>query len=130
MIDSFGVHWGSLQLKCKCYLRKVFIDCLILLGSAQEYMVNTLDPVILNTHLRLENYFYYMPLMMKYNYDAPGNPSYLTQEGGIILRDFPERLDAIKIHTDYINNVLEREVNDNELTKVILMDHLDWYIYY
>lgn len=65
--------------------------------------------------------------MMKYNPNATGNPAYLTQEGIELLRKEPHRLDAIKIHTDYINNVLEREVQNGELTKVILMDHLDWY---
>ncbi|KAI8912731.1 hypothetical protein EDD86DRAFT_202137 [Gorgonomyces haynaldii] len=96
-------------------------------GSAQEYMINTLDPVIQSTLLRDDNYFYYMPLMLKYNPNASGNPAYLTEEGFNILRNEPERLDAIKIHTDYINNVLDREVLDGELTKVILMDHLDWF---
>jgi betaine lipid synthase len=56
------------------------------LGTAQEYMVNTLDPVIENTLLRDDNYFYYMPLMLKYNPVAPGNPSYLTEEGFNLLR--------------------------------------------
>ena len=67
-----------------------------------------------------------MPLMLKYKYEAPGNPAYLTQQGFKTLADHPERLDAIKIHTDYIVNVLAG-LNDGELTKVILMDHLDWF---
>nr|KAJ3420957.1 hypothetical protein HK105_004835 [Polyrhizophydium stewartii] len=96
-------------------------------GSAYEYCVNTLDPIVASTHLRDDNYFYYMPLMMKYNPNAKGNPAYLTEEGYNLLRAEPHRLDAIKIHTDYINNVLNEQVADGELTKVILMDHLDWF---
>ena len=37
-----------------------------------------------------------------------------------------EQIDAIKIHTDYIVNVL-RGLPANNLTKVILMDDLDWF---
>ncbi|KAH9268645.1 hypothetical protein BASA83_009279 [Batrachochytrium salamandrivorans] len=96
-------------------------------GSAHEYCVNTLDPVVAKTHLGDDNYFYYMPLMLKYNPNAKGNPAYLTEEGYNLLKAEPHRLDAIKIHTDYINNVLNTQVADNELTKVILMDHLDWF---
>jgi betaine lipid synthase len=118
VLSAFRLH------KCKCFWRRVSIAKT---GSAQEYMINTLDPVMENTHLRDDNYFYYMPLMLKYNQNASGNPAYLTKEGFELLRAEPQRLDAIKIHTDYINNVLAREVADGELTKVILMDHLDWY---
>ncbi|KAI8893824.1 hypothetical protein BC833DRAFT_531286 [Globomyces pollinis-pini] len=95
-------------------------------GSAHTYMVNTLDPVIENSLLRDDNYFFYMPLMLKYNKDAPGNPAYLSKEGYDLLLAEPHRLDAIKIHTDYITNVLAT-IPDNDLTKVILMDHLDWF---
>ncbi|KAI8924832.1 hypothetical protein BC831DRAFT_463375 [Entophlyctis helioformis] len=96
-------------------------------GSAHEYCVNTLDPVVASTHLRDDNYFYYMPLMLKFNPDAPGNPAYITEEGYNLLRAEPHRMDAIQIHTDYIMNVLNNKVKDGELTKVILMDHLDWF---
>ncbi|KAJ3325836.1 hypothetical protein HDU76_013059, partial [Blyttiomyces sp. JEL0837] len=94
-------------------------------GSAYEYMVNTLDPIVKNTHLRDDNYFYYMPLMLKYT--AKNAPFYLTEEGFNTLRNDPSRIDAIKIHTTTIVDVLEKEVADGELTKVILMDHLDWF---
>ncbi|KAJ3273668.1 hypothetical protein HDV01_004277 [Terramyces sp. JEL0728] len=95
-------------------------------GSAHEYCVNTFDPVIAKSHLRDDNYFFYMPLMLKYNKAATGNPAYLTEEGYNLLLAEPHRIDAIKIHTDYIINVL-KTIKDGELTKVILMDHLDWF---
>lgn len=94
-------------------------------GSAYEYVVNTFDPVIRSCLLSKNNYFYYMPLNLKY---AVGNcPYYLTEEGFDTLMKDPSRLDAIQIHTNTILNVLESHVADGELTKVILMDHLDWF---
>ena len=88
-------------------------------------MVNTLDPIVKNTHLRDDNYFYYMPLMLKY---TPANaPAYLRPEYFALLREDSTRLDAIKIHTKTIIEVLNQECDDQELTKVILMDHLDWF---
>lgn len=66
-----------------------------------------------------------MPLMQKYHTSSA--PSYLMEEGFKMLRSEPERLDAIKIHTDMVVNVLNNEIEDGELTKVILMDHLDWF---
>jgi betaine lipid synthase len=89
-------------------------------------MENTIDPVIKHSLLKDDNYFFYMPLMLKYNKNAPGNPAYLTRQGYDILRAEPERIDAIKIHTDYILNVL-KTIPDSDLTKVILMDHIDWF---
>lgn len=67
-----------------------------------------------------------MPLMLKYNKEAKGNPAYLTKEGYDLLLAEPHRIDAIKIHTDYILNVLQT-IPDGDLTKVILMDHIDWF---
>lgn len=99
---------------------------LLIPGSAHEYCVNTFDPIMANSLLSKDNYFFYMPLMLRYNPLASGNPAYLTKEGYDLLRNEPERVDAIQIHTDYILNVLDRLPND-ELTKVILMDHMDWF---
>jgi betaine lipid synthase len=95
------------------------------LGSLYDYCVNTLDPVIENTLLSNDNYFYYMPLMLKYN--QQNAPTYLKEESFNLLKSEPHRLDAIKIHTRTIVEVLSSEVPDCDLTKVILMDHLDWF---
>ncbi|KAI8617529.1 hypothetical protein BC830DRAFT_1062395 [Chytriomyces sp. MP71] len=94
-------------------------------GSAYDYVVNTFDPIIKSSHLRDDNYFYYVCLMLKY---TPQNaPSYLTEEGFNALQQNPSRLDAFRIHTRTIVEVLKSEVADGELTRVILMDHLDWF---
>ncbi|KAI9206168.1 uncharacterized protein BJ171DRAFT_499010 [Polychytrium aggregatum] len=94
-------------------------------GSAHKYVVDTFDPVIRNTLLRDDNYFYYMCLMGRYR---QGNtPAYLDEEGFKVLQTDARRLEAIRIHTDTILNVLKREVPDGDLTRVILMDHLDWF---
>ena len=139
MTDSCGVPLAYHQHKCKCYWKKVSnrsFRCPIVAmitdlrlppvpGSAHEYVVNTFDPIIAETHLRDDNYFYYLCLMLKYN--PRGLPAYLSEEGFHTLKCNPSRLDAIKIHTDMIINVLYNQVADGELTKVILMDHLDWF---
>ncbi|KAI8816112.1 uncharacterized protein EV422DRAFT_592058 [Fimicolochytrium jonesii] len=98
-------------------------------GSAYKYIVDTFDPVINETHLRTENYFYYMPLMGRYS--GENCPSYMTEKGFNLLCG-AGRLDAIKIHTDRIVSVLENgcgeeDVPGTKLTRVILMDHLDWF---
>ncbi|KAJ1565700.1 hypothetical protein HK096_000037 [Nowakowskiella sp. JEL0078] len=94
-------------------------------GSAHEYVVNTMDPIVEKTSLKDENYFYYLCLLSKY---APNNcPAYLSEHGFDLLKRNPERLDAIKIHTNTIISVLENEVSDGELDHIILMDHLDWF---
>ncbi|ORY51344.1 hypothetical protein BCR33DRAFT_452586 [Rhizoclosmatium globosum] len=63
--------------------------------------------------------------MLKY---TPANaPAYLTEEGFNTLQQNPSRLDAFRIHTRTIVEVLRSEVADGELTRVILMDHLDWF---
>ncbi|KAJ3075165.1 hypothetical protein HDU98_009002 [Podochytrium sp. JEL0797] len=94
-------------------------------GSAYDYVVNTLDPIIKASHLRDDNYFYYACLMLKY---TPANaPSYLTEAGFKTLQQNPSRLDAFRIHTRTIVEVLKTDVADGELTRVILMDHLDWF---
>jgi betaine lipid synthase len=120
--------WGALGVP-PAQMQMLLEEGLILfyIGSAHEYCVNTFDPVIGSSLLRDDNYFFYMPLMLKYNQKATGNPAYLTQSGFDTLVREPHRLDAIKIHTDYIINVLNNQVEDGELTKVILMDHLDWF---
>ncbi|KAI8800744.1 hypothetical protein BJ742DRAFT_840202 [Cladochytrium replicatum] len=94
-------------------------------GSAYDYAANTFDPAIEHSLLRDDNYFYYLCLMLKYR---PNNcPAYLSEAGFKILKENPERLNAIKIHTDTIINVLTNQVEDAELDHIILMDHLDWF---
>ncbi|KAJ3029553.1 hypothetical protein HK097_005778, partial [Rhizophlyctis rosea] len=94
-------------------------------GPAYDYIVRSLDPVLENTHLKSQNYFWYLPLMLHY---TPSNtPLYLSPSGFNTLQSEPERLDSIRIHTDVVMNVLNLHVADGELDKVILMDHLDWF---
>ncbi|TPX30534.1 hypothetical protein SmJEL517_g05910 [Synchytrium microbalum] len=93
--------------------------------TAYDFLVDSFDPVIAEKSLRDDNYFYYMPLMLRY---LPTNcPGYLSESGFDTLKSNPEQLDAIRIHTDTIINVLNTQCYDGELTKVILMDHLDWF---
>ncbi|CAK4655535.1 hypothetical protein LEN26_009425 [Aphanomyces euteiches] len=94
-------------------------------GSAQKYIENTLDPVMKHSLLRTDNYYYYSCLMCCYN--QQNAPSYLKEEYFNVLQTEPHRLDAIKIHTGTIVEVLKRDIPDEDLTRVILMDHLDWF---
>ncbi|RQM24682.1 hypothetical protein B5M09_010322 [Aphanomyces astaci] len=94
-------------------------------GSAQSYIENTLDPVMKHSLLRTDNYYYYSCLMCCYNHQNA--PSYLQEDGFRVLQTDPTRLDAIKIHTATVVQVLTRDIPDEDLTRVILMDHLDWF---
>ena len=120
ILNNENVTWGALGVP------PAQMQMLLEEGSAHTYLVNTFDPVVENSLFSSDNYFFYMPLMLRYKFEAPGNPAYLTHDGFKLLSENPSRLDAIKIHTDYIGNVLAT-LKDGELSKVILMDHLDWF---
>lgn len=62
--------------------------------------------------------------MMKYAKDSC--PTYLTRSAFTDLKS-SSKLDCIRIHTDAIVNVLRTQIADAELTKVVVMDHLDWF---
>lgn len=61
------------------------------------------------------------------HYHPSTTPAYLSPKGFQTLSQNPSRLDSIKIYTDVVMNVLNHHVADGELTKVVLMDHLDWF---
>ncbi|KAJ3030274.1 hypothetical protein HDV00_008989 [Rhizophlyctis rosea] len=94
-------------------------------GPAYDYIVRSLDPVLETTHLKSSNYFWYLPLMLRY--DPSTTPAYLSPSGFTTLKSNPDRLDSIRIYTDVVMNVLNHHIADGELTKVVLMDHLDWF---
>lgn len=59
-------------------------------------------------------------------YSKTSCPSYLTESAFTDLQT-STKLDCIRIHTDSIVNVLRTSIDDGELTKVVVMDHLDWF---
>ncbi|KXS16212.1 hypothetical protein M427DRAFT_69527 [Gonapodya prolifera JEL478] len=119
VLDNPKFHWVALGVPPRQ------MAMLLEEGTSSEYIIDTIDPVIEQTHLKTDNYFYYSCLMMKYNKQSC--PTYLKEDGFNELKNNPSKLDAIQIHTDSIVNVLNTKVQAEELTKVILMDHLDWF---
>ena len=96
-------------------------------GTIYDYASETLDPVIQNVLLSKDNYFYHLPLMLRYK-DQSNCPSYMKRENFEKLKaDNGKLLDCVKIHTNTIINVLNKSVPDSSLTKTVVMDHLDWF---
>ena len=96
-------------------------------GTFYEYVVNTWDPVIDKYLLSKDSYFYHLCLLQRYASNSPDHcPSYLT-EGGFRKLKTSQNLHAIQIHTGTILNVLTTKVREGELTKAVMMDHLDWF---
>lgn len=90
--------------------------------TANQYAHDTFDPVALSTHLRTENYHYYLCLQRRFSKDC--SPLYLTREGYAALRaDDGKLMDSIRLHTDTILNALLM-CEPGELTCFIAMDHM------
>lgn len=132
---SWGVPMAQMQL---VYNDKV---------TPYEYIFNTLDPLASSYLFTEDQYFYYLALIGKYNPNCC--PSYLTPSGFQSLKA-ESKLDCIRIHTDPIIDVFAKIAsgkinedsdedchhhhhhyhhnnNDELLTKVVLMDHMDWF---
>ncbi|KAI9684147.1 MAG: hypothetical protein M1829_003417 [Trizodia sp. TS-e1964] len=87
-----------------------------------EYVVNTLDPVIENTLIGEDNYFYL--LCVQGSYSRKCHPAYLTPKAHVKLSR-PGAFDGLRIHTDEINEVISR-MTPNTLTIAVVMDSMDW----
>ncbi|KAG0018984.1 hypothetical protein BGZ81_009978 [Podila clonocystis] len=92
-------------------------------GDAVEYIYDTLDPIMHRSLFKNDQYFY--NLVANRQYTATSCPSYLTQEGFQSLKE-TRATDAMVLHTSSIIQVL-RSMRDGELTKAVLMDHMDWF---
>ncbi|KAJ1643838.1 hypothetical protein LPJ64_004429 [Coemansia asiatica] len=94
-------------------------------GSMSQYVRDTLDPVALTTRFIDENYFYH--LLIKQQYSQMCCPGYLTKTGFDKLQlALKYRYARFVIHTSTIVDVLKR-LGKGELTKAIIMDHMDWF---
>ncbi|KAJ7144971.1 hypothetical protein C8R43DRAFT_561171 [Mycena crocata] len=94
-------------------------------GGVYEYIRDTLDPLPSSYLLKTGAYFYLLALLGHYTHESC--PAYLTQTGFERLRaNSSKALDAFCLHTDSFLNVL-RSRPDRSLTRVIIMDHLDWF---
>ena len=95
-------------------------------SSTLQYIIDTLDPVIDNSLISDDNYFYYLTL--KGRYSSRSCPDYL-KEGGFksLSRESPESpLDRVRLHTDTLKDVCER-LSKKTVSIAIIMDHMDWF---
>ncbi|KAM5436857.1 hypothetical protein McanMca71_001974 [Microsporum canis] len=88
-----------------------------------EYVVNTLDPVVRETLLGDDNYFYLLCLTGQFSKRC--HPTYLTQKAHTKLST-PGAFDGLRIHTDEIQEVISR-ITPGTLTIAVVMDSMDWF---
>ncbi|KAI1362749.1 hypothetical protein F5Y08DRAFT_262482 [Xylaria arbuscula] len=88
-----------------------------------EYMVNTLDPMVENTHIATDNPYYLVCLDGKFTRQC--HPDYLSPKAHARLSR-PDALDNLRIHTDEIEEVLAR-ITPGTLTVAVVMDSMDWF---
>ncbi|KAH0542637.1 hypothetical protein FGG08_002960 [Glutinoglossum americanum] len=88
-----------------------------------EYLVNTLDPVVENTLISEDNYFYLLCLQGKYSRRC--HPVYLTPRAHVRLSRL-DAFDGLRIHTDEISEVMSR-ITPGTLTVAVIMDSMDWF---
>ncbi|KAJ6606167.1 hypothetical protein DFH09DRAFT_1119498 [Mycena vulgaris] len=94
-------------------------------GGVYEYIRDTLDPLPSSYLLKTGAYFYLLALLGHYTHDSC--PAYLTRAGFEKLKaNSSEAINAFRLHTDSVLNVL-RGLRDKSLTRVVIMDHLDWF---
>lgn len=98
-----------------------------------RYMVDTLDPVIENTHVAADNPYYHVCLEGKFSrrchpdYLAPAAHARLSRPRTADSSGVPTSpLDGIRIHTDEIQEVLAR-LAPGSLTVAVVMDSMDWF---
>ncbi|OCF42021.1 betaine lipid synthase [Kwoniella heveanensis CBS 569] len=99
------------------------MNCFLQDGTVEDYITATLDPIPKLTTLKDDNYFFFLCLNGRYTRSSC--PSYLKPEGFRALKN-GQATNAFKLHTDTILNVL-RGLPDNSLTKIIVMDSMDWF---
>lgn len=93
-------------------------------GGIIQYVIDTIEPLIYKYQISSENYFYYLCLMGQYS--RTNCPAYLTKKGHFNLAKRKEALDGIRLHTDTINDVVDR-LAPGTVTCAIIMDHMDWF---
>ncbi|KKK25827.1 hypothetical protein P175DRAFT_0502893 [Aspergillus ochraceoroseus IBT 24754] len=91
--------------------------------SIWQYVVDTLDPVVQETMISNDNYFYYLCLQGKFSKKC--QPTYLSSQAHVKLSS-PGAFDGLRIHTDEINEVIGR-ITPRSLTIAVVMDSMDWF---
>ncbi len=88
-----------------------------------HYMVNTLDPVVDQTHVAVDNPYYLVCLEGAFTPRC--HPEYLSKEAHARLSR-PGAFDGLRIHTDEIDEVIAR-ISPGTLTVAVVMDSMDWF---
>ncbi|KUM60231.1 hypothetical protein ACN42_g6893 [Penicillium freii] len=91
--------------------------------SIWEYVVNTLDPMVNETLISNDNYFYFLCVQGKFSRRC--HPTYLSPQAHVKLST-PGAFDGLRIHTDEINEVINR-ITPGTLTIAVVMDSMDWF---
>ncbi|GKZ94688.1 hypothetical protein AnigIFM59636_008070 [Aspergillus niger] len=91
--------------------------------SIWEYVVDTLDPVVQETLISNDNYFYFLCLQGQFSRRC--HPAYLSPKAHVKLSS-PGAFDGLRIHTDEINEVIKR-IKPRSLTIAVVMDSMDWF---
>ncbi|OOF99708.1 hypothetical protein ASPCADRAFT_512326 [Aspergillus carbonarius ITEM 5010] len=91
--------------------------------SIWEYVVDTLDPLIQETLISNDNYFYFLCLQGQFSRRC--HPAYLSPKAHVKLSS-PGAFDGLRIHTDEINEVIKR-ITPRSLTIAVVMDSMDWF---
>ncbi|GAA5903303.1 class I SAM-dependent methyltransferase [Sporobolomyces salmoneus] len=94
--------------------------------TTEQFAIDTLDPVAYGTHIA--NGAYHYQLCLEGRYTKKSCPLYLTRAGFESLKaKNGAALDCFRLHTDSINNVLNRLAKENSLTICVIMDLQDWF---
>jgi betaine lipid synthase len=88
-----------------------------------RYMVNTLDPMVENTHIAADNPYYHVCLAGQFSRKC--HPEYLSPQAHARLAR-PGAFDGLRIHTDEIDEVIAR-ITPGTLTVAVVMDSMDWF---
>ncbi|KAJ2820373.1 hypothetical protein GGI24_004506 [Coemansia furcata] len=98
-------------------------------GSMSQYVRDTLDPVFHSSSCATSNYFYRLLFARQYSPDCC--PDYLTKDGFARLQlvvgtgAVPVQ-PTFHLHTATLLDTLN-DMRDGELTKAVIMDHMDWF---
>jgi betaine lipid synthase len=92
-------------------------------AAVWEYMVQTLDPVVETTLIGEDNPYYLV--CMQGSYSQRCHPAYLSPKAHQKLSR-PDAFDGLRIHTDEIDEVVNR-LTPGTLTVAVIMDSMDWF---
>jgi betaine lipid synthase len=91
-------------------------------GTLKDYLARVMDQLVVNTKLS-ENYFY--RLCMTGSYTKECCPRYLTEEGFEALKS--GLIDRLELRVCPLDHAISKLYDEGTpVTKVVLMDHIDW----